>query len=73
LAVRSPPADRLEGGVKGRSYEVQWRVWRRLIPVRSSSIEDVVTVLALMLQWRGWPHKADGDAEDRSRWLDVMA
>jgi hypothetical protein len=32
---------------------------------------DVVTVLGVARQWRGWPHRVNSDGEDRSRWPDV--
>jgi hypothetical protein len=34
---------------------------------------DVVAVPGVALQWRGWPHRADSDGEDRSRRPDVTA
>jgi hypothetical protein len=71
LVVRPPPIGRLEGAVGGGPYEVQWRAWRRLVPVRSNNVGDVVAVPGLALQWRGWPHRADSYGEDRSRWPDV--
>jgi hypothetical protein len=52
-------------------YEVQWRAWRRPVPVRFNSVGDVVAVPDVALQWRGWPHRVDSDGEDRSRWPDV--
>jgi hypothetical protein len=42
-------------------------------PVHSNSVGDVVAVPGVVLQWRGWPHRADSDGEDRSRRPDVMA
>jgi hypothetical protein len=71
LAVRPPPAGRLEGAVNGRPYEAQWRAWRRPVLARFNSVGDVVTVTGVALQWRGWSHRADSDGEDRSRWPDV--
>jgi hypothetical protein len=77
LLVRPPPAGRLEGAVDERQYEVQWRAWRRPVPVRLNNIGDVVTVLGVALQWslqwQGWPHRVDSDREDCSRRPDVMA
>jgi hypothetical protein len=63
LVVRSPPVGRLEGVVNGRTYEAQWRAWRRLVPVRFNSIGDVVAVPSVALQRRGWPHRADSDGK----------
>jgi hypothetical protein len=71
LAARPPSAGRFEGGIDGDPYEVQWRVWRRPVPVHSNNVGDVVAVPGVALQWRGWPRRADSDGEDRSRWLDV--
>jgi hypothetical protein len=62
---------RLEGAVNGGSYEVQWRAWRRPVPVHSNSVGDVVAVPGVALQWRGWPHRADSDGEDRSHRPDI--
>jgi hypothetical protein len=71
LAVRSPPVGRLEGAVNGDPYEAQCQARRRPIPVLSNSIGDVVAVPGMALQWRGWPHRADSDGEDRSHRPDV--
>jgi hypothetical protein len=71
LAARPPSARRLKGGVDGGPYEVQWRVWRRPVPVRFNNVGDVVAVPGVGLQWWGWPHRADSDAEDHSRQPDV--
>jgi hypothetical protein len=57
----------------GCPYTAQWRSWRRPIPVRSNSVGHVVAVPGVALQWRGWPHRADSDGEDRSRRTDVTA
>jgi hypothetical protein len=69
LAVRPPPAGRLEGAINGGPYEVQWRAWRCPVPVCSNSAGDVVAVPGVALQWRGRPHRADNDGEDRSHRL----
>jgi hypothetical protein len=55
----------------GGPYVAQWRSWRRPVLVHSNSVEDVVTVPCVALQWRGWPHRVDNDGEDRSRRPDV--
>jgi hypothetical protein len=34
---------------------------------------DVITVPGVVRQWRGWPHRADSDGDDRSRRPDVTA
>jgi hypothetical protein len=57
----------------GGSYAAQWWSWRRLVLVHSNNIGDVVTVLGVALQWRGWPHRVDSDGEDRSRRPNVTA
>jgi hypothetical protein len=71
LVVQPPPVGRLEGAVNGGPYKVQRRAWRHPVPVRFNSVGDVVVVLDVVLQWRGWPHRADSDGEDGSRWPDV--
>jgi hypothetical protein len=73
LAIRPPPAGRFEGAVNGGLYEAQWQEWRRPVPVHSNIVGDVVAVPGVALQWRGWPHRADSDGEDRSRRPDVTA
>jgi hypothetical protein len=50
LAVRPPPMGRLEGAVNGGPYEVQWRAWRRPVPVRSNSVGGVVAVAGMAAQ-----------------------
>jgi hypothetical protein len=49
LAVRPPPVGRLEGAINGGPYEVQWRAWRRPVPVHSNSVGDVVAVPGVAL------------------------
>jgi hypothetical protein len=71
LAVRSPLVGRLEGAVNEDPYEAQCQACRRPVPVRSNSVGDVVAVPDVALQWRGWPHRADSDGEDRSRRCDI--
>jgi hypothetical protein len=50
LAVRPLSMNRLEGVVHGGPYEVQWRLWRCPVPVRSNSVGDVVAVRGVTLQ-----------------------
>jgi hypothetical protein len=69
--VRPPPRAGSRVPSTWRPYAVQWRSWRRLVPVHSNSIGDVVTVPGVALQWRGWPHRVDSDGKDRSRRPDV--
>jgi hypothetical protein len=64
---------RFEGAVNGSPYVAQWWSWRCRVPVRSNNTGDVVTVPRVVLQWRGWPHRADSDRDDRFRRPDVMA
>jgi hypothetical protein len=71
LAARPLSVGRLEGGVDGGPYEVQWWVWRHHVPVRFNSVGDVVALPGVALQWRGWPHWADSDGEGCSRRPDV--
>jgi hypothetical protein len=33
---------------------------------------DVATASGVVRQWRGWPHRADSDGDDRSYRPDVM-
>jgi hypothetical protein len=73
LAVRPPSVGWLDGTIDGGPYEVQWRAWRRPVPVRSNSVGDVVVVHGVSLQWWGWSHRADGDGEDRSCRPDITA
>jgi hypothetical protein len=73
VGVRPPSPGRLEGGINGRSYKVQWRAWCCPVLVRFNSVRDVATVSGVMLQWRGWPHRANGEGVNRSRWTDVTA
>jgi hypothetical protein len=56
-------AGRFEGAVNRGPYAAQWRSWRRLVPVHSNSIGDVVIVPGVALQWRGWPHRVDSDGK----------
>jgi hypothetical protein len=44
-----PSMGRLKGGVNAKSYEVQWRTWRRPVPMRFNSVGDVATVPGVML------------------------
>jgi hypothetical protein len=71
LAARPPSVGRLEGAINWGPYEAQRRAWRRPVLSRPNSVGDVVTVPGMMLQWRGWPHRADSDGGDRSRRPDV--
>jgi hypothetical protein len=57
----------------GGPYAPQWRSRRRLVPVHSNSIGDVVTVPGGALQWQGWSHRVDSDGKDLPRRPDVTA
>jgi hypothetical protein len=35
-------------------------------PRAPQQYRDVVTVLGVVWQWRGWPHRVDSDGKDRS-------
>jgi hypothetical protein len=61
------------GAVDGGPYKVQRQLWRRPAPVRSDSAGVVAVVRGVALQGREWPHRADSDGDDRSRWPDVTA
>jgi hypothetical protein len=73
LAVRPLPAGRLEGAVNGGPYEVQCQARRRLVPLRSNSVGDVVTVPARGAAVAGMAAQGYSDGEDRSRRPDVTA
>jgi hypothetical protein len=49
LAVWPLSADWHEGVVHGGPYEVQWRLWRCPVPVRSNSVGDVIVVRGVAL------------------------
>jgi hypothetical protein len=68
---RRGPISRVQ--LTGGPYAVQWQSWRRLVPVHSNNIGDVVTTLGVALQWRGWSHRVDSDGDDRSRHPDFTA
>jgi hypothetical protein len=72
VLVQPLPAIQLKGAVDGRPYEAQWRAWRCPVPVRLNSVGGGAAVPGAALQWRGWPHRADSDGEDRSRRPYVM-
>jgi hypothetical protein len=50
LAAQPPSVGRLQGGIDGGPYEVQWWAWRRPVLVRFNSVGDVVAVPGVMLQ-----------------------
>jgi hypothetical protein len=56
-----------------RSYRAQQQAWRCPVTVRFHSVRDGDAVPGMASQWRGWPHRTDGDGGDRSRWPDVTA
>jgi hypothetical protein len=73
LVVRPLPRASSRVPSTGGPYAAQWRSWQRPVPVHSNSVEDVVTVPAVVLQRWGWPHRVDSDGEDRSHRPDVIA
>jgi hypothetical protein len=42
-------------------------------PRASQQCRDVIPVLGVVQQWRGWSHRVDSDGDDRSRRPDVTA
>jgi hypothetical protein len=42
------------------------------VPVRFHSVKDGAAVPGMVLQWQGWPHRVDGDGDDRFRRPDAM-
>jgi hypothetical protein len=51
----------------------QWSLLATSCPRASQQRRDVATVYSVVLQWRGWSHRADSDGDDRSRRPDVTA
>jgi hypothetical protein len=64
-------AGRFEGVVNGEPVCGTVAVVATSCPRAFQQHRDVVTVLDVARQWRGWPHKVDSDGEDRSRRPDV--
>jgi hypothetical protein len=62
-----------EGAVDGRPIRGTVAVVAVSCPRTSQQRWDVATVSGVVRQWRGWPHRADSDGDDRSRRPDVMA
>jgi hypothetical protein len=63
---------RFEGAVNGGSVRGTVAVAATSCPRALQQHRDVATVLDVVLQWRGWPHRVDSNGEDRSRRPDVM-
>jgi hypothetical protein len=66
-------AGRFEGTVNGGPVHGTVAVVATSCPCALQQHRDVITVLGVARQWRGWPHRADSDGGDRSRRPDVMA
>jgi hypothetical protein len=66
-------AGRFEGTVNGGPVRGTVAVVATSCPRALQQHRDVITVLSVARQWRGWPHRADNDGGDRSRRPDVMA
>jgi hypothetical protein len=60
-------AGRFEGVVNGGPVRGTVAVVATSCPRALQQHRDVVTVLGVARQWRGWPHRVDSDGEDRSR------
>jgi hypothetical protein len=66
-------AGRFEGAVNGASVCGTVAVMATSCPHAPQQHRDVVTVPGVVQQWRGWPHRAESDGDDRSRRSDVTA
>jgi hypothetical protein len=66
-------AGRFEGFVNGGPVRGTVVVVATSCPRALQQHWDVVTVLGVARQWRGWPHRVDSDGKDRSRRLDATA
>jgi hypothetical protein len=54
----------LEGWAEGGLEDAQQRVWRRLVVLGSHSAGDGAAVLGMVVQRRGWPHRAKVSGKD---------
>jgi hypothetical protein len=66
-------AGRFKGAVNGGPVRGTVAVVETSCPRALQQHRDVVTVLGVARQWRGWPHRVDSDWKDRSRRPDVIA
>jgi hypothetical protein len=66
-------AGRFEGAVNGGLVRGTVAVVAMSCPCALQQHRNVVTVLGVARQWRGWPHRVDSDGKDRSCWTNVMA
>jgi hypothetical protein len=66
-------AGRFEGAVNGGGVRGIVAVVATSCPRAFQQHRDVVTVLGVARQWRGWPHRVDSDGKDLSRRPDVTA
>jgi hypothetical protein len=73
LVVRPPSVGRFKGAVDGGPVHGIVAVVATSCPRALQQHRDVVTVLGVERQWRGWPHRVDSDGDDRSRRPDVAA
>jgi hypothetical protein len=60
-----------EGAIDGRPVRGTVVVVAMSCLRRSQQHWDVATASGVVRQWRGWPHRADSDGDDRSRRPDV--
>jgi hypothetical protein len=67
------PAGRFEGVVNGGPVRGTVVVVAMSCPRALQQHRDVITVLGVVRQWRGWSHRVDSDGEDCSRRPDVTA
>jgi hypothetical protein len=64
---------RFEGAVNEGPVRGTVAVVATSCPRAPQQHRDVVIVLVVAQQWRGWPHRVGSDGEDRSRRPDVTA
>jgi hypothetical protein len=62
-----------EDAVDGEPVRGTVAVVAKSCPRTSQQRRDVATASGVVRQWRGWPHRADNDGDDRSRRPDVTA
>jgi hypothetical protein len=69
----APVVGQLEGAIDGKPVRGTGAVVATSCPRTSQQRRGVATMSGVVRQWRGWPHRADSDRDDRSRRPDVTA
>jgi hypothetical protein len=64
---------RFKGAVNGGPVRGTVAVVATSCPRVLQQRRDVVIVLGVVRQWRGWSHRVDSDGKDRSRRSDITA